>query len=357
MDKKMLDLYVEYLISSTADTTATRLSRVTENEVSHDKVTRFLSKEEYTNKDLWHQVKGLVRKIESEEGVLIVDDTIEEKPYTDENDYVAYHHDHKSNKSVKGINFLTALYESNNRSAPVGLSMVKKTVKVVKKNGKKSRKDPISKQERFRDLLQNAVSNNVKFKYVLADTWFGSVENMIFIKVKIKKDFIIPLKCNRKVALSLHDLENENFVGIETLSPERDTVVWLKDLPFPVRLVRVVFKNEDDSEGILNLVSSELELTGVQVSEIYQRRWKVETYHKSLKCNASLAKSPTKTPVTQANHLFSSVCSFIRLEQLSIALGLNHFAIKDQIYTHALKAAFNQLKKITQIAFCTNTGA
>lgn len=357
MDKKTLDLYVDYLISSTAETTATRLSRVTENKISHDKITRFLSKEEYGNKDLWYEVKGLVRKIESEEGALIVDDSIEEKPYTDENDYVAYHHDHKTNKSVKGINFLTALYESKGRSAPVGFSIVKKTMEVVKKDGKKSRKDPVSKQKRFRELLQNAVNNNIKFKYALTDTWFASVENMIFIKMQLKKEFIMPLKCNRKVALSLHDLENENFVGIEKLSLERDTIVWLKDLPFPVRLVRVVFKNEDDSEGILNLVTSNLELTGVQVSEIYQRRWKVETYHKSLKCNASLAKSPTKTPTTQANHLFSSICSFIRLEQLSISLGLNHFAIKDQIYTHALKAAFDQLKKITQIAFCTNTGA
>ena len=28
---------------------------------------------------------------------------------------------------------------------------------------------------------------------------------------------------------------------------------------------------------------------------IYQKRWKVETFHKTLKGNAALAKSPTKT--------------------------------------------------------------
>lgn len=33
---------------------------------------------------------------------------------------------------------------------------------------------------------------------------------------------------------------------------------------------------------------------------------KVEEYHKSLKSNASLAKSPTKTIRTQSNHCFAS---------------------------------------------------
>ena len=33
-----------------------------------------------------------------------------------------------------------------------------------------------------------------------------------------------------------------------------------------------------------------------------QERWQVEVYHKSLKQNASLACSPTRTKTTQGNH-------------------------------------------------------
>ena len=47
-----------------------------EGEVSHDQVTRFLSAQEYTSKDLWQQVKPTVRSIERDDGVLIFDDTI-----------------------------------------------------------------------------------------------------------------------------------------------------------------------------------------------------------------------------------------------------------------------------------------
>jgi hypothetical protein len=37
----------------------------------------------------------------------------------------------------------------------------------------------------------------------------------------------------------------------------------------------------------------------------YRKRWNVEPYHKSLKQNASLEKSPTHTVVTQTNHFFA----------------------------------------------------
>ena len=49
----MLDLYTDYLISSTKYTTATGLSRLFNNRFSHDKVTRFLNSQELDNKKLW----------------------------------------------------------------------------------------------------------------------------------------------------------------------------------------------------------------------------------------------------------------------------------------------------------------
>lgn len=352
MDRIMLDLYIDYLICSTSYTTATGLSNVTENSISHDRITRFLSKRDYTGRDLWLIAKPLVRKIEAADGVIDIDDTIEEKPYTDENKYVSYHHDHKDNKSVKGINFLSALYVSKGHSIPVGFSIVEKTQEVIKKNGKKSRKDPVTKQQRFRELLYNAVQNAINFKYALADVWFASVENMKYVRLDLEKHFIMPLKENRKIALSEDNKKTGKFVSIKDLDLREGIEIWLEDLPFAVRLVRVVFKNEDGSVGILHLVTSDLELTDDQVSTIYQKRWKIETYHKSLKSNASLAKSPAKTPRTQANHLFAAICAFIKLESLTIKIGTNHFAIKDQIYIRSLRIAHAELGKITQAANC-----
>jgi hypothetical protein len=71
-------------------------------------------------------------------------------------------------------------------------------------------------------------------------------------------------------------------------------------------------QNEDGSEGVSYLRSSAVTLDYVQLTTIYQRRWKVEEYYKSLKVNASLAKSPTKTIRTQSNYC-SYGCAVLNL--------------------------------------------
>ena len=94
MDKELLELYSDYLLSSFSYTTATGLSIMTEGEISHDKVTRFLSGIDFTSKDYWKIIKPTIRGIEAADGIVVIDDTIEEKPYTEENEIVNWYHDH-----------------------------------------------------------------------------------------------------------------------------------------------------------------------------------------------------------------------------------------------------------------------
>ena len=70
------------LLSTFGAATATGLSAMVDGDVSHDQVTRFLSAQQYTSKDLWQQVKPTVRSIERDDGVLIFDDTIQEKAWS-----------------------------------------------------------------------------------------------------------------------------------------------------------------------------------------------------------------------------------------------------------------------------------
>ena len=65
-----------------------------DGKVSYDQLTRFLASKEFTFKELWKQVKPIARQVESDDGVLIFDDTIQEKPWMDENDLIAWHYDH-----------------------------------------------------------------------------------------------------------------------------------------------------------------------------------------------------------------------------------------------------------------------
>ena len=68
------------------DSTATGLSRMLPQELSHDQVTRFLNRNEFDSKYLWKKVKSTVRDFQNEDGVLIFDDCIAEKEFTDENE-------------------------------------------------------------------------------------------------------------------------------------------------------------------------------------------------------------------------------------------------------------------------------
>src|SRR4051794_32305366 len=121
-DKELLDLYSEYLISSFGATTGTGLAALLDGAVSHDRLQRFLAQRDFTSADLWLLVKPHVRAVEQEDAALIVDDSIAEKPYTDENDIIAWHYDHSQDRAVKGINFLSALYHAPGPdvSLPVG---------------------------------------------------------------------------------------------------------------------------------------------------------------------------------------------------------------------------------------------
>ena len=62
--QNIFDLYVDYLICSTSYTTATGLSKLTHNAISHDKVTRALSDRDMTSADLWLHAKSTYKNIE-----------------------------------------------------------------------------------------------------------------------------------------------------------------------------------------------------------------------------------------------------------------------------------------------------
>jgi hypothetical protein len=351
-NKELLDLYSDYLISSFGPTTGTGMAELLGGSISHDRIQRFLSRQDFTAGDLWRLVKPHVRSIQQADGVLIVDDSIAEKPYTDENDIICWHYDHAHDRQVKGINFLTALYHAAGISLPVGFRVVAKTEEYVdKKSGKPKRRSPMSKNEHYQALLRQAKQNQVPFDFVLNDVWYASAENMMFVKHELEADFVMPLKANRKVAVSREDKQQGRYLRVDSLTLEAGAVqlVYLEGVDFPLALVKQVFANEDGSSGIQYLVCSDIHLTGDQIVTIYRKRWNVEPFHKSLKQNASLEKSPTQTVRTQTNHLFAAFCGYIKLELLKVSTQLNHFALKSKLYLRALQLAFDLLRQLQPI--------
>lgn len=348
-DKKLLDIYTDYLISSFGLTTGTGLARLLDGEISHDRIQRFLASPAKGGADFWKIVKPYVRQIQAADGIMIVDDSISEKPHTDENELVCWHYDHSSGQTIKGINFITALYHVDGVSLPVNYHLVSKTeVYLDPKTGKQKRRATVTKNEVYQQLLRQVAANQIPFCYVVNDVWYASADNMRFVKRDLKRDFVMPLKTNRKVALSVEAQKQGQYGRVDELGLEAGTTltIYLEEVDFPLQLVKQVFTNGDGSVGILYLVTSDLELPYDGITTIYGKRWNVEPYHKSLKQNASLSLSPTKTVTTQSNHLFASLCAYIKLEMLKVTTKTNHFALKSKLYLRALRTAFDTLSQL-----------
>ena len=347
MNNHLIELYSDYLLSSFGKTTATGLSELLDDAYSHDQFTRLLSTNQFTSRTLWQHVKPVVRQFEREDGVLIFDDTIQEKPYSKENALNTYHFDHTKNRTVKGINLLNAHYHAGESSVPVAYELIEKTIQYTDlKTRKVRRKADKTKNQMMREILLICCQNQLLYRYVLADSWFCSTENMMFIRHACNKHFLMAMKSNRKVSLSEEDKQQGRSQCIDTVDFTEGKPVkgWIAGLDFPVLLFRQVFKNKGGSTGILYLVCSDLDCDGETLKTIYQKRWKVEVFHKTLKSNASMAKSPAHTVRTQSNHIFLSIYSAFRLEVLSLKLQMNHFQLRAKIYMTALRSSFEQVR-------------
>jgi transposase len=241
---------------------------------------------------------------------------------------------------------LNALYYCQDVSIPVAFELIRKPFQYCDlKTRQIKRCSDVTKNELMREMFLTCVHNQLKFRYVLMDSWFSSQENFDCIRDQ-DKHFIAALKSNRLVALSETDKQQGRFARIDTLElPEQQAVRgWLRGYPHEVLLVRQVFTNKDGSTGVLYLVCSDLTCTGDQIMTIYQKRWKVEEFHKSLKSNAAMAKSPTRRVTTQNNHIFAAIYTVFKLECLKLKHKVNHFALRSKLYIKALKQAYDELQ-------------
>ena len=169
---------------------------------------------------------------------------------------------------------------------------------------------------------------------------FGQVLNL-------DKKFIFGIKSNRNIYNSLEERENNAKIKLSQADLGTDDIVpvFLNSLDFQVRVMKKVFKNENGSQGILYLVTNDANLSAEDLYTTYQKRWKIEVYHKSIKENGSLAKSPTKVRKSQTNHIFCSLYAFVKLESIKLKIKKNHFAMKREIHIYSLKAAAEKLRE------------
>jgi hypothetical protein len=161
--KCTLEHYTAFLLAEAQSAGCVRLSEVSGGEFAHDAANRFLNREEFSPMDLFEEVRPL---IDLEGGILSVDDTVLDKPYSQEGktDLVGYFYSGLHGKAVKGINLVTLFYaDSQSIRVPVNFRVVDKA------QGK-------TKNDLFREMVEEVLAWGLRPGIVTADSWYSGVE-------------------------------------------------------------------------------------------------------------------------------------------------------------------------------------
>jgi len=310
---KLLDLYSDYLISAFGQTTATGLATLLDGAVSHDQMQRSLAGEEQTSADL----------------CMII----------------------PSREPSRASTLSPAYIPAKEYRCPLGSSWFgKRNATPTRKRGRKSfgRTKPRTNVPRP-PATSRAQPDSVPIcaqRYLVCfhrKHEFRQTHTQKGVRHATRRQSQSGAECRRQAAGTLSASGHTGTGPDETCdcvsgscricTPSPQTSLhkrrWLDRLQY--------------------LVTSNTTLDGNGIAAIYQKRWNVEPYHKSLKQNASLEKSPTQTVTTQTNHLFAALCGYIKLELLKGDTQLNHFALMSKLYLRALQSAFAALRELNPV--------
>ena len=127
---------------------------------------------------------------------------------------------------VQGLNLLNCVYHADGVSLPVTYALIRKPILFSDvKTRRVKRKSLHTKNELMRQMLRACQHNQIKYRYVLADSWFSAKDNLTFIHQTLQKHFVVALKSNRTVALSYEQKRQGAFTRIDSCQlPEHQPV-------------------------------------------------------------------------------------------------------------------------------------
>jgi hypothetical protein len=315
--------YVEYLISTPINYTCTNLAKHLEG-VSHDAITDYLSHERLTARHVWELVHGLIH--ESSEAFLIVDDSVQDKHYSQKIEMVKRQYSGAKHGLVRGIGVVNLVHTTGESGDfyPIDYRVYAPEV------------DGKTKNDHFREMFIRALADKgIQARRILFDSWYSAADNLKLIH-RAGRFFYTALKENRMVSLS-KDTGYEHLQEINW-TEERlhyGIVVRLKAVPFPVRLFKLVA-----TDGSIDwLITNELDetVTAQVAQEVNDVRWQVEELHRGLKQLTGSEKCQCRKARSQRNHLACCYHAWISLKLYAQQMGLSLYHARASLFSHYLR--------------------
>ena len=312
---KCTDLdYINFLIASSrvfSCTEASKCSYFDSNSPAHDSFTRLLLRQSPDTEALWEEVKNFVTP---ETGLLIIDDTILDKPYSKHIDLVYRQWSGKHHQIVNGINLETVVWTDNEAIIPVDFRIYD-----INTDGK-------TKNDHFLDMLNKAEERGFNSEFVLFDTWYSSVKNLKAIRNK-SWHWLTRLKKNRLV-----NPDKTGNVTIELLTiPPDGMKVHLKEYGF-IKVFRIVSKDGDTQYWATDVLDMQEE----KRKELAKKAWKIEEYHRGIKQFCGVERCQARRNSVQRAHILMALRAFLRFEFQRITTGITWFETKLRITRNAV---------------------
>jgi len=320
--------YVEYLISTVGNFTGTNLAEHLD-EVSHDTITDYLQTERLTARTLWDLVEGLI--VDSPDAFLIVDDSVQDKRYSRFIELVKLQYSGAEHGLVRGIGIVNLVHSAG---AEQDFYPIDYRIYAPDQDGK-------TKNEHFIEMVRNALSDKrIHAKRILFDTWYASADNLKLVH-RLGLTFFTTLKSNRMVSLS----KEAGYIHLDQIEwtterLENGLMVKLKEVPFKVRLFKVVATNGDIDWVITNCPDETLTTQAAQdVSDV---RWQVEELHRGLKQLTGTEKCQCRKGRSQRNHIACCYHAWLSLKVKASELGKTLYQTKHDLLSDYLRAELRQ---------------
>ncbi|NJM52111.1 MAG: transposase [Blastocatellia bacterium] len=309
--------YINFIIATPRNVTATEAERVqpeSRNAPSHDAFTRLLARLEPDAETLWEEAKS---QIDFNSGLLILDDSTLEKPYSNFNALVYRHWSGKQKAVVSGINLITLLWTNGTRVVPIDYRIFDKD------------RDGKTKNDHFAEMLLEASKRGFAPVLVCFDSWYGSVENLKLCR-SLGWHFLTRLKSNRQIRVSGGSLQALSSAG---LCGGDGTLLWLKGFG-EIKVFRVRVTDDASEYWATSLPAMTEPERAIQA----KRAWRIEMYHRALKQQCLIERAQCRRLRPVLNHIGLCIRAFVRIESHCYRTEISWIEAKTSIIRDAVRA-------------------
>lgn len=327
--------YCQFLLTSPVNYTLTYFADHVAG-LSHDRINRYLAKENVTGEDLWRNVQESM--VTDPSGYLLFDDTVLDKRYSSKIETVYKQYSGNAHKVIKGIGIVTCVYVNPKTQQ---FWAVDYRIYDPDTDGK-------SKLDHVEEMLSAAVDvKGLSFSTVLMDSWYATQALMKQID-EMGKIYYTVVKKNRLVDETQGVEAYQRIDDLSWNEEELATGKRVKLQGFPanhkVQLFRVTALPGRTEFIVTNDLSCNSSKAARHQCKI---RWKIEEFHREMKQLTGIEQCQCRKAQIQRNHIGCAMLVWAKLKELAYQTGQAVYKLKhsllDNYMTQSLSSPALQL--------------